>query len=214
MYYMDNYSFHSRYVKKYSWHTFRFCNISRRNTSYNIHVRPRQTPYSLHTKHHKQKDNMTRKEEITEQIRSLTRELDGIEKVWPQDGDVYWFVTDSGGIEWLRFVVDNVDKYKLARNLCFNTKEEATTYRDNDNLYVEIRQALKDANGDWVADWSDGEQRKYEIENYYYLDDDIDIDYYTTTQSNKYVAESGDTLYNLVNKYGKLPVCRAFGVID
>lgn len=157
---------------------------------------------------------MTRKEDITEQIRSLTRELDGIEKVWPQKGDIYWFVTDSGGIEWLRFVVDNVDKYKLARNLCFKTKEEATTYRDNDNLYVEIRQALKDANGDWVADYKDLGQAKYFVKWYRSYDGHSQIDWSNGQINSKYVAKSRDIIIEMFNKYGKLPVCRAFGVID
>lgn len=157
---------------------------------------------------------MNRKEEITEQIRELTRELDGIKKVWPEVGDIYYTVTPTGDISKLGYLDEYYHIYKLKRGLCFKTKEEATTHRDNDNLYTEIRQALKDANGDWVADYGDPRQMKRYIQMYDWFYEKVRFSQFNQQQTTVYTASDTSTFLSLIDKYGKLPVCRAFGVIE
>ena len=132
----------------------------------------------------------------------------------PKNDEKYWTI-DGRGLVWeCPFLNDDWDHWRLQHGIVFKTEKEATEFRDIGNLNAEIRNALKEANGDWVADWKDESQHKLYIEYYDHEGGAALIEDFCSLQATKYVAKSGKILLELIDKYGDKEVCRAFGIID
>lgn len=93
--------------------------------------------------------------------------LDKNQRWKPDNGNAYWFVTDSCKIDWDYFSLDSdIDRERYNRYNCFHTQEEA---RKEANKIL-IRRTLEDLarrlNSNGKIDWDNQNQRKYFI-NYY-----------------------------------------------
>jgi hypothetical protein len=89
--------------------------------------------------------------DIEKRLEDLTRDIEALkknDKVWPQAGKVYWYIT-VGGLP----AVDKYDQRRMRTSNMYRTKEDAQTVIDIDNRIHELT-------GDWVADWGNENQCK------------------------------------------------------
>jgi hypothetical protein len=89
--------------------------------------------------------------DIEKRLEDLTRDIEALkknDKVWPQAGKVYWYIT-VGGLP----AVDKYDQRRMRTSNMYRTKEDAQTV-------IDINNRIHELTGDWVADWIDGDQSK------------------------------------------------------
>jgi hypothetical protein len=80
----------------------------------------------------------------------------GLSKSWEELGEIKGFVLKADGS------IGEIDGHGHSDwfdRAFFATKAQAESSR----AYAMLTQLMQEANGDWVADWSDGEQWKYNV---------------------------------------------------
>ena len=140
-------------------------------------------------------------------------EKERVNKPWPLRGDKYYSITGLGDIISTINCHRNRDNYRVKVGNCFRTKEEAEKARGISNLNIKIRQALKEANGDWVEDYRNISQVKWSVHSYNHIMKRANVDLHDIFEINKYPAKTKQIFLDLFSKYGEEEVCRAFGVI-
>ena len=97
--------------------------------------------------------------EMGEEIERLKNQPN--KKRWRAEKDEkYYLITRTGVVHFNYENDDNVDNYQYATGNYFRTKEEAELKRDRDLATQRVLDALREAEGDWVADWDDKDQCK------------------------------------------------------
>lgn len=93
-----------------------------------------------------------------EQVATLCKAKES--KIFPQDGDIYWYYLTNGIIRSSRSNDSN------KRINAYRTKEEAIEAKDIAFAEDRLKHAIAVANSGWTPDWSDMKTSKY----YIYLD--------------------------------------------
>lgn len=86
--------------------------------------------------------------------------------VRPKFEDKYWFV--RGDVCEETWINDKIDNFRYSQGNCFDTKEEAETYKRVLETEGKLKQFAKEHN-EGVIDWGNAEQKKYHI--YFEVDD-------------------------------------------
>lgn len=81
-----------------------------------------------------------------------------------EDGDEYWFIYSSGGIDSSFWVGRWEDYSRLKLGNAFPTEEAAELEAKRRNLLTRFRSFRDECNGDWKPDW-----RKNEAKYYFYI---------------------------------------------
>lgn len=98
------------------------------------------------------------------------------EKEQSERANGIWFIDTDGSI--LRDKEKATDKYKP---FCYPTEAEVIKARDKMLALYRIKEYCNEQWGEFIPDWSDGEQKKYHI-RYNNIYNKYDIDYAFTTQ--------------------------------
>jgi hypothetical protein len=102
--------------------------------------------------------------QITEEQRlELNRQAEAKSKgrFRPEPGQNYWCIDSMGFEADGVYADDEIDQYYLLTGNCFQTKEEATAYKEYQLALGRVNHAILDANDGWVPDWEDKSQTKY-----------------------------------------------------
>jgi hypothetical protein len=76
-----------------------------------------------------------------------------------KDGDEYWFIYSSGGIDYSFWVGRWEDDSRLKLGNAFPTEEAAELEAKRRNLLTRFRAFRDECNGDWKPDWSNYEHK-------------------------------------------------------
>ncbi len=132
------------------------------------------------------------------------------EKPWPQKGDKYWYGNSIAAIHCETFnPEDEVNKYRLSTGNCHRTKEAFIKERNRGILKGKILKMLKELNGDWVADYTDGTQEKWAIR---YYKGELDLYCETIYQYTKHVAKSREIWQQIIFEFDDNEVAEALEV--
>jgi len=97
--------------------------------------------------------------EMGEEIERLKNQPN--KKRWRAEKDEkYYLITWTGVVHFDYENDDRVDNYQYGTGNYFRTEEEAELKRDRDLATQRVLDALREAEGDWVADWDDKDQGK------------------------------------------------------
>lgn len=85
----------------------------------------------------------------------------------PNIGDVYWTMTnrednDDKYIVY-RYDGDKFDLTNISRGNCYRSKQDAEKADEIQIKIVKLNDMIDEFNGDWVPDWAETSQRKYEL---------------------------------------------------
>ena len=97
--------------------------------------------------------------ELTEKVEELKNSIDGGGVFQPDDGEVYWFISDAGGTfdsQWVDWVDTRIDEGRYAIGNCYSTRQSA---EDAVRALKLIQKARESQNG-FVPDWENMEQTK------------------------------------------------------
>jgi hypothetical protein len=114
----------------------------------------------------------------------------------PEIGDNYWRLSGSGVCNMEKHGGEDYDLGCIARGNCYRTRQDAIKADDLQRKIVKLNDMIDDFNGDWVADWTDETQKKYELV-YNHNRKEIDTAIAHTQQGYllvKYVKSGIDTL--------------------
>ena len=134
------------------------------------------------------------------------------EKSWPQEGDKYWTITDSGNCDYWLWGNHPADNWRVVSGNCFRTKQEAEQARDQILLKGKILKMLKELNGDWKADWGDESQTKWSI-CWDYKDQSAFYEPKCVIGVTKHIAKSTEIWQVIIAKYGDREVAECLGMI-
>ena len=85
----------------------------------------------------------------------------------PNYGDRYWAISNSIGDDdrYIDCLHDNdgFDLTNIARNNCYRSEEDAEKADNLQIKIVKLNDMIDEFNGDWVPDWAETSQRKYEL---------------------------------------------------
>jgi len=97
--------------------------------------------------------------EMGEEIERLKNQPN--KKRWRAEiGETYWHAADNNTIYASTEEVHLADDYRYSIGNYSITQEEAELKRDRDLATQRVLDALREAEGDWVADWDDKDQGK------------------------------------------------------
>lgn len=84
---------------------------------------------------------------------------------YPEDGEtVYYIDSDEGKICSTHYFVNSkIDNYMFEHGLYFETYEEAKHFLKERKLIFKVKQWVKRKNDGWKPDWSDFDEKKYNI---------------------------------------------------
>jgi len=82
----------------------------------------------------------------------------------PGVNEGYWIVDETVTVGYRRNGNQVITNKHLLTNNCFKTKEQAERKLARDIAVGEVNEIIRKANGDWVPDWSDRDECKYQIE--------------------------------------------------
>ena len=92
----------------------------------------------------------------------FVRQEQSSKKRWRADYDAeYFYFRDDGAVDYHREANDVIDNHLYAMGNYFRTNEEAEAYRDRQLATMRVLDALREYEGDWVADWDGYNQNKY-----------------------------------------------------
>lgn len=104
-----------------------------------------------------------------ETVQSMLKKFDipNNRRFKPNIGDVYWTMinTVSTDKKYDDYEYDNdrIDLTNIAHGNCYRTEEDVKKADDLQIKIVKLNDMIDDFNGDWVADWTDETQKKYEL---------------------------------------------------
>jgi len=111
--------------------------------------------------------NLKKLEELEQLFTEMGEEIERLKnqpvnkKRWRAEKDeVYYLVTGGGAVTCYHENCDRTDNYQYGTGNYFRTEEEAKLRRDRDLATQRVLDALREAEGDWAADWDDKEQCK------------------------------------------------------
>lgn len=79
----------------------------------------------------------------------------------PKADENYWCIYTDGDIMYSAWKNGNADKKLLSIGNIYKTKEEAEKARDIQLAKVRVRNAIAEANGNWIPDWNDKQLAKF-----------------------------------------------------
>jgi len=80
----------------------------------------------------------------------------------PKEGETYYCI-ESGCVEDYTYLNHAAHRGDVQLGNCFRTKEEATAHKDRQIALCEVNEIIREVNGDWEPDWSNGNQIKYKL---------------------------------------------------
>jgi len=110
--------------------------------------------------------NLKELEELEQKYKEMGEEIERLKnppnkKRWRAEKDEkYYLITQSGVVHFYYENYDLIDNHAYATGSYFRTEEEAELKRDRDLATQRVLDALREAEGDWVADWDDKDQCK------------------------------------------------------
>ena len=143
--------------------------------------------------------------EEQKELEKMVDELKGAEKVWPQDGDKYYFVTVDGDIILDTWEGGSYDNDIKAVGNCYRTKEEAEFEIERRKVMTEFKKFARDfVAGDW----------NYCIVWDFYADE-LYVDYRNKLKSNNLYFESEEKAWEAIEVVGEDRVKKyILGVVD
>lgn len=85
----------------------------------------------------------------------------------PNMGDVYWTmintVSTDNKYDDYKYDNDGFDFTNISRGNCYRSKQDAEKADEIQIKIVKLNDMIDDFNGDWVPDWAETSQRKYEL---------------------------------------------------
>lgn len=101
---------------------------------------------------------------MEERIASMKKELESKQsKVWkPQHGDTAYILW-SDGVDFQITYYKRDNEGQLSMGNVFKTKQEAEKARDRRLATVRVVNALREHEGDWIADWNNNKYDKYHV---------------------------------------------------
>ncbi len=135
------------------------------------------------------------------------------EKPWPQRKDNYLFENSAGEILVEMFYPESpVDKYRLLTGNCYRTKRDLINEQNRKVLKAKILKMLKEKNGDWIPDYEDAAQDKFEL-HWSHTGNCLLVMRCHIQQSSKHVARSREIWREIIDKLGENEVAEAMEVI-
>ncbi len=98
-------------------------------------------------------------EELEKKYEELGAEIEALKnpKPWPQEGDEYWVITETGKIQRRALRIKTQFDETNAVGNAFRTREEA----EREASRRKVMKKLKDLAGDWKPDWNSDTEQKY-----------------------------------------------------
>lgn len=142
---------------------------------------------------------MTRIEELEQKVKELQSEIESLKKEeskkFPENGDIYFYISPIGSIDADSWVSHPTDNRRLVIGNCFKTEEEAEFYVERLKVIAELKKFAEPDDTPW-----DG--RVHHPIVYDYLKNEIVAPFYYKTKFCNLYFESFDKAKEAVGAVG------------